>query len=286
MNQRVEARIAALESELKSLKTLVAGETQTAPPTSDRRGMIKLVAASAVGAVTGAALLGAQPAAAADGGYLTLGQINDATSPTTLNAVGASAFVLNGDGGYGIECDGGVANALFNGTGEDPLTLALGATLGTLYVDGTGDWWAATVTDPSNPAWRKLAGAQSAGQLHLLDAPVRVYDSRPGETPTAVGPKAPTASNSAVTVDTRQNNSGVPTTANAVLINLTIAGPQAGGFASVWPSGPFPGTSNINFSPGQNIATSAVVGCGPGASIQVMSNTVTDFLIDVSGYYQ
>ena len=286
MNQRVEARIAALESELKSLKTLVAGETQTAPPTSDRRGMIKLVAASAVGAVTGAALLGAHPAAALDTDPILVGGSFEGASPTLLTSTADTALILNGQGGYGIECDGGVANALFNGTGEDPLTLALGATLGTLYVDGTGDWWAATVTDPSNPAWRKLAGAQSAGQLHLLDAPVRVYDSRPGLAPETVGPKAPTASNSAVTVDTRQNNSGVPTTANAVLINLTIAGPQAGGFASVWPSGPFPGTSNINFSPGQNIATSAVVGCGPGASIQVMSNTVTDFIIDVSGYYQ
>jgi hypothetical protein len=286
MDQRVEARIAALENELKSLKTLVAGETEAAPPTSDRRGMIKLVAVSAVGAVTGAAMLSAQPAAAADSDNLKLGQINDATSPTILTTVGASAFVVNGDGGYGIECDGGVANALFNGTGEDPLTLALGATLGTLYVDATGDWWAATVTDPSSPAWRKLAGAQSAGQLHLLDAPVRVYDSRPGLAPETVGPKAPTTGNVVRAIDTRQNNSGVPTTANAVLINLTIAGPAGDGYASVWPSGPFPGTSNINFTAGQSIATTATVGCGPGASILVMSNTVTDFIIDVSGYYQ
>ncbi|MEO8265258.1 MAG: hypothetical protein ABI706_07060 [Ilumatobacteraceae bacterium] len=286
MDHRVEARIAALESELNSLKSLVAGETEAAPPTSDRRGMIKLVAASAVGAVTGAAILSAQPVAAADNDNLRLGVINEATSPTILNTIGKSAFVVNGDGGYGIETDGGLANALFNGTGENPIRSALGAVLGALYVDGAGDWWAATVTDPSNPEWRKLAGPQSAGQLHLLNAPVRVYDSRPGESPTAVGPKAPTASNSPVTIDTRQNSSGVPTTANAVLINLTIAGPQAGGFASVWPSGPFPGTSNINFTPGQNIATSAVVGCGPGASILVMSNTVTDFIIDVSGYYQ
>jgi hypothetical protein len=286
MDQRVVARIAALESELTSLKSMVAGETGAAPSTSDRRGMIKLVAATAVGAVTGAALLSAQPAAAADSDNLKLGEINDATSPTLLTTVGNSALVLNGDGGYGIECDGGVANALFNGTGEDPITMALGATLGTLYVDGAGDWWVATVTDPSDPAWRKLAGPQSAGQLHLLDAPVRVYDSRPGLAPETVGPKAPTDANVQRTIDTRQNSSGVPTTANAVLINLTIAGPQGGGYASVWPSGPFPGTSNINFTPGQNIATSAVVGCGPGASIQVMSNTITDFLIDVSGYYQ
>ena len=284
MDRRIETRIAALENEINTLKALVADEKEASQPTSGRRGMIKLVAATAVGAVTGAAFLNSHPAAAADGDPIMQGSFNESASPTLINSTDNSALILNGQGGYGLVSDGGIANAMFSGSGDPPL--GTGGEIGALFVDGAGDWWAATTLDASNAVWRKLAGPQSAGQLHLLDAPVRVYDSRPGESPTAIGPKAPTASNSAVTIDTRQNNSGVPTTANAVLINLTIAGPQGGGFASVWPSGPFPGTSNINFTPGQNIATSAVVGCGPGASIQVMSNTVTDFLIDVSGYYQ
>ncbi len=284
MDQRVEARIAALEIEINSLKTLVADEKEANQPTSGRRGMIKLVAATAVGAVTGAAFLNSQPAAAADGYPVMQGNFNESTSPTLINSTDNTALILNGQGGYGLISAGNIANALFSGSGDPPL--GTGGEVGALYVDGAGDWWAATTLDATNAVWRKLAGPQSAGQLHLLSTPVRVYDSRPGEAPTAVGPKAPTDGNIERSIDTRQNNSGVPTTANAVLINLTIAGPQGGGFASVWPSGPFPGTSNINFTPGQNIATSAVVGCGPGATIQVMSNTVTDFLIDVSGYYQ
>jgi hypothetical protein len=284
MNQRVEARIAALENELENLKTMVADDAQATAPTSDRRGMIKLVAATAVGAVTGAALLGAHPAAAADGDPVMQGTSNEFSTPTAMTSIDNSALVLDGQGGYGVVSNGGIANALFSGSGEPPI--GTGGEIGSLYVDGAGDWWAATTLDAGDAVWRKLAGPQSAGQLHLLDTPVRVYDSRPDLAPASVGPKSPTVSNSAVTIDTRQNNSGVPATANAVLITLTIAGPQGNGFASTWPSGAFPGTSNINFSVGQNIATSAVVGCGPGASIQVMSNTVTDFLVDVSGYYQ
>ena len=58
------------------------------------------------------------------------------------------------------------------------------------------------------------------------------------------------------------------------------------GFAAAWPSGPYPGTSSVNFAAGQNIAATTVVGCGANATIQVLSNTVTDFMIDVIGYYQ
>ena len=36
----------------------------------------------------------------------------------------------------------------------------------------------------------------------------------------------------------------------------------------------------------QNIAATTVVGCGPSATIQILSNTVTDFVVDVIGFYQ
>ena len=135
-----------------------------------------------------------------------------------------------------------------------------------------------------NGHWRKPAGPGAAGQLHLLDTPVRVYDSRPGQLP-EVGAKAPLNPNEARTVDATLGGTAVPATSTAVLITFTINAPQAPGFGTVWPTGPWPGTSNINFSPLQDIAATAIVGCGPGASIQVLSNTTTNVIIDVSGYY-
>ena len=286
MDHRVEARIAALEDEITSLRSLLGGkaEADSDAPTSGRRGMIKLMAVTAVGAVTGAAMLGAQPAAAADGELPLLGEFNDSQSPTIFSTTGNTALIARSDVGYGIEADGGLGNALLAPTGDSPL--GIGGNAGTLWVDGSGDWWAATVTDLNNGVWRKLAGASSAGQLHLLPSPVRVYDSRPGQAPEGVGPKLVTVPNEARLIDTTLNDSGVPTTANGVLITLTITGPRSGGFATAWPSGPWPGTSNINFAAGQDIAVSATVGCGAGASILILSNIVTDFLIDVSGYYQ
>ena len=286
MDHRIEARIAALETEISTLKALLADDAEASPPTSDRRGMMKLMAVSAVGAVTGAALLGAQPAAALDGNPVIQGQLNEPNSPTIIKTTGNSALIVQSDVSFGIEVIGGAqGNALFRTTLNPPVGTA--GTAGSLLVDVNGDWWAATVTDLNDGLWRKMAGPGTAGQLHLLPSPVRVYDSRPGADPSAVGPKAQTQVNVARTIDPTLNASGVPVLARGVLITLTIVAPASGGFAKVWPDGvAIPATSSINFDPGQNIATTTVSGCGPGAKIQVLSNSVADFIIDVIGYYQ
>ena len=286
MDHRIEARIAALETEISSLKALLADDVEESPPTSDRRGIMKLMAVSAVGAVTGAALLGAEPvAAAASTPPVLLGNTNDSKSATIINTLGDSALIVSSDVAWGIEARGGKGNALFQAIRDSPAGTA--GTAGTLLVDVNGDWWASTFSDLNDGFWRKLAGQDTAGQLHILPAPVRVYDSRPGADPVAVGPKTQTQINVARVIDPTLNASGVPPLARGVLITLTIVGPTSGGFAKVWPDGvAIPATSSINFDPGQNIATTTVSGCGPLAKIQVLANAVADFIVDVIGYYQ
>src|SRR4026209_2501866 len=100
MKDRVDARIAALEAELNDLKAQRA--TEEGPTKSDRRGMVKLLAAGAVGAGTGAFMLGAKPAAAADGDPFTLGIINEAQSATVLNSID-DGLRINSQLGFGIE---------------------------------------------------------------------------------------------------------------------------------------------------------------------------------------
>ena len=139
-------------------------------------------------------------------------------------------------------------------------------------------------SDGTDGKWRKLAGPDTAGALHLLASPKRVYDSRPGEPP-AIDPKSPLTPNVARTIDPKANSSGVPAQARGVLVTLTVPSLAAGGFATVWPSGAWPGTSNINFGPNQTIATTTVVGLGPGATFLVQSNVATNVLIDIVGYY-
>jgi hypothetical protein len=250
---------------------------------SDRRGVVKLLAATAVGAVAGAALHG-QQVAADDGDPVVQGSVNEAQTATTLTASDDTALILGSDGGYGLEADGVSGNALFDAAGDPPIGNE--AFAGTLWVDRDGNWWASTKSDIDDGQWRKLAGLGTAGSLHLLSAPKRVYDSRPGEAPSNVGPKAPLAANTARTIDATQNSSGVHSSSRGVLITLTATGTGAPGFATVWPSGAWPNTSNINFTgANQTIATTTVVGLAAGATFQVQSNTTTHVIIDVIGYY-
>jgi hypothetical protein len=91
--------------------------------------------------------------------------------------------------------------------------------------------------------------------------------------------------NVARTIDPKANSSGVPETARGVMITLTVPALAAARFVTVWPSGSWPGTSNINFSSYQSIATTTVVGLAPGATFLVQSNVKTNVIIDITGYY-
>jgi hypothetical protein len=294
LDNTLAARVEALEAELEAIKgaprssgrsARVAGEEPqeeaSAEPVSDRRGVVKLLAATAVGAVAATALR-AQPAAAADGEPILQGQVNTGGTATILNATDDTALVVGSSSGYGIEADGAAGNALFDAAGDSPLGNE--AFAGTLWVDRDGNWWASTRSDIDDGQWRKLAGQGTSGSLHLLASPKRVYDSRPGEPP-AIEPKSPLSPNTARTIDPKGNSSGVPAEARGVLVTLTIPSLAAGGFATVWPSGAWPGTSNINFGPNQNIATTTVVGVAPGATFLVQANVATNVIIDIVGYY-
>jgi hypothetical protein len=248
---------------------------------SGRRNVVKLLAAGAVGAVGGATLK-SQRVGAADGEPILQGLANNATSRTDLRATNDTALLLYSDTYEGLATDGAAGNAHFVAGGGSPV--GTGSLAGVLWVDGDGNWWAATHSDAQNAQWRKLAGPATSGALHLLDSPRRVYDSRPSEPP-AIGPKTPLTPNVARAIDPKVDSSGVPEAARGVLITLTVPALAAAGFATVWPSGPWPGTSNINFGAFQNIATTTVVGLAPGATFLVQSNVETDFIIDIAGYY-
>jgi hypothetical protein len=243
---------------------------------------VKLLAASAVGAVAGAALMPGR-AAATDGQAILQGETNDGNKVTWIYAADETALACQSDGGYGLGCWGPFGNAWFFPFDSPPLGES--ADIGALWVDDDGNWWAATA-DGSDAKWRKLAGPGTAGSLHLLPSPKRVYDSRPGEAPTGVGVKAPLAANSPRTIDSTQNSSGVHAQSRGVLITLTVTGTGGPGFGAVWPSGAFPGTSNINFTgANQTIATTTVVGLAGDATFQVMASVSSHVIIDVIGYY-
>jgi hypothetical protein len=81
---------------------------------------------------------------------------------------------------------------------------------------------------------------------------------------------------------------GVPVSAVALSVNVTIVQPTNAGDLRVFPAGTVaPYTSTINFAPGQVVANNAIVLLGAGGFAVLLDSAGTTHLIcDVNGYFQ
>jgi hypothetical protein len=81
---------------------------------------------------------------------------------------------------------------------------------------------------------------------------------------------------------------GIPATAAAYALNLTVVPTGALSFLSVWPQGePYPGVSTLNSPDGFVIANAAIVPAGTvgNGGITVLPGNATDLIIDIVGYF-
>ncbi|MCU1366744.1 MAG: hypothetical protein JWN39_2383 [Ilumatobacteraceae bacterium] len=165
------------------------------------------------------------------------------------------------------------------------------ASLGSFAMDPGGNLYFCVGTGTPG-LFRKLAGPGSAGTLHLLPQPKRVFDSRadqPPQPPAGGGPKGILVSGTSVAIDCKANGSGVPADAAGVAFNLTITGTVLSGFLTTWGAGAQPGTSSINWtSAGADVANGVTIACDAGALIHVAAGGggSTHFIVDVTGYYR
>ena len=83
---------------------------------------------------------------------------------------------------------------------------------------------------------------------------------------------------------------GVPSSAKAVSMNLTVTQPTAAGNLRVYPVGTgLPPASNLNYSAGQTRANSGVFGLGDGGAVTVLSSQASgtaQAILDVNGYFE
>ncbi len=138
-------------------------------------------------------------------------------------------------------------------------------------------------------------GTNSGGFVPLT--PTRVCDTRsisfvnqcnqsnngtPGST--ALG------SNSIINIQVSGGSYPVPSTASAVVANLTATDTtQEGGFLTAWPGGTtsMPNASNLNFGPNQSVANRIIIPINASTGdISVYNfNGTTDVILDVTGYF-
>ncbi|MEJ7764577.1 MAG: hypothetical protein WKF86_03685 [Acidimicrobiales bacterium] len=120
-------------------------------------------------------------------------------------------------------------------------------------------------------------------QFHPVN-PARILDTRravrvgPYDTPWGPGQ----------TRDVTVNGSrGVPYDAGAVVLNVTVTGPSAPGYLTIWPDEqPMPSSSSLNWASGETIPNAVTVRPGSGGRVSVFSSAGSaEVIFDVVGYY-
>ncbi len=120
--------------------------------------------------------------------------------------------------------------------------------------------------------------ANGGGRYHAV-TPSRLLDTRTTGTPLAAGR----------TIDLQVGGrGGVPATgASAVVMNVTVTGPTALSYLTVFPAGePIPLAANLNFGPGQTVPNLVTAKIGAGGRVSLFNAPgTTDVVADLAGWY-
>jgi hypothetical protein len=78
---------------------------------------------------------------------------------------------------------------------------------------------------------------------------------------------------------------GVPSDAEAVLLNVTAVQPSSAGFLTVWPCGtPQPVASSVNFETGEIVPNAVLAKVGSDGSVCIATSSEVDLVVDVNGF--
>jgi hypothetical protein len=133
-------------------------------------------------------------------------------------------------------------------------------------VADVGGWF----TDGSDPA--------ATGALFTGMTPTRLMDTRNGHGPIGAGGTMELAI---------AGQNGVPANATAVVLNVTVTGPTAASFMTVWPAGTTqPLASDLDYLAGQTVPNLVVVMVGTGGAVDFYNGMgSTQVVVDIVGWY-
>ena len=126
--------------------------------------------------------------------------------------------------------------------------------------------------------------AQATAGSYVALSPTRVLDTRIG----LGAPRAAVAARGTLAVGLA-GVAGMPSTGvSAVVANLAVTAPGAGGYVTVYPAGQArPTTSNVNFAAGESRSHLAVLVMGTGGQVELYngSSGTSQLILDVTGFY-
>ncbi len=146
-------------------------------------------------------------------------------------------------------------------------------------------------------AFLTASAAEAAGPFQFFSVtPCRIVDTRRGPTGVTGGPALASGSTRNFPISLSPAGCGVPTSAKAAVLNVTLVSPSLDGFLSIWPFGTTPPlVSTINAAAGEPaIANGAIVPLtttDPMFNISLIYGTAVSggsahVILDVTGYFQ
>ena len=135
----------------------------------------------------------------------------------------------------------------------------------------------------SSAIWSFTTGVAATGSRFVPVAPCRVADTRRPGGPFG-GPTMTARSMRSFAIPS--SGCGIPASAHAYSLNVTVvpAGPL--GFLTLWPAGQAqPVVSTLNSLDGIVVANAAIVPAGAGGAVSVFVTDQTDVILDINGYF-
>ncbi|MDH6577034.1 hypothetical protein [Kitasatospora sp. MAP5-34] len=145
-----------------------------------------------------------------------------------------------------------------------------------------------TVTVTVTPNWTGDQVANSvdittAGSHYTAYGPTRLLDTRYG----TGAPTAKVAPFSTVQIKVA-GQGGIPADAVAAALNVTATDTEQGGFITAYPAGKDrPGTSNVNYTPGQTVPNLTITPIGLDGEVEFYNGSKgsVDLIADITGYF-
>ena len=175
------------------------------------------------------------------------------------------------------------------GTSTSPpvVTNTTGTSYSPTMNTGTLYYWLVTAKNAfgSTPSvlWFFTTGSQITGFQFVPVTPCRVMDTR-GATGTFGGPSIAAGATRSVPIPS--SSCGIPSSAQAYSLNITVVPPGPLTYLSIWPTGQAqPVVSTVNSLDGRIVANAAIVPAGTNGAISLFVSNTTDVIIDINGYF-
>ncbi len=183
--------------------------------------------------------------------------------------------------------------------GQAPLALGLAGAPGApstgthvngeVYLDNGANVWLC-VTSGSPGGWARVglvSPGRSGGAISYLVAPVRLLDARSGASSGLINRPALAGNEIYILSVAGLGGSGIPSSAQGLICNVTVLGPGGNGNLSLFPAGaPLPTTASLTFLAGAFLANhvSSALGSGGSVAIQNQSGSTTPLVLDAVAY--